>query len=69
MGSLVAVPIDVSSYCANYNAACGTESAAKRKACAACEDQPDGGANGSAKDDPESHDAVAPVVRSVSAHE
>lgn len=68
-GSLAAALIQASSYCAEYNAACATESDAKCKACAACQDQSDGAANGRTKDDPESNDAVAPVARSVLAHE
>lgn len=56
-------------YCAKDDPACGPKNAAQGEPRAARQNQPDGGANGRAKDDPESNDAVAPVVRSALAQE
>ncbi len=68
IGLLVAVLIEASSYCAEHDAPCATESNAQCKASTARQDQTDGGADGGTKDDPESDDAVAPIVGSVLAH-
>lgn len=68
IGLLVASLVEASTYRAEHDAPCATESNAKGKARTVRQDQADGGANGGTKDYPKSDDAVAPIVGSVLAH-